>query len=201
MRYTLPLVLTLLAVLALSSPGLKITIADQVYQASWGTEVNGTMNSIPISKDDKTVLQGDTTYGLVTTYKVQDWAWTDVQGIVDKSVTDAVKGLNDKGYTPLYVHAQVENLTRNVLLCNFDVRITTQFHTPKNQQDVEVLILIIIILIIVALLIYFTYKGIADAVQFFTTNPVFTYGLFLAIGVFSIAIIVVVYFNRKNSSR
>jgi hypothetical protein len=200
LRHAIPLVLGLLVILFIASPGVKITIADQVYQSSWGTEVSGTMNSAPISKDDKTVLQGDTTYGLVTTYKVQDWAWTNVQGIVDKAVTDTVQGLNDKGYKPLYVHAQVENLTRNLLLCNFDIRITTQFHTPAKQQDVEILILIIIILILVALLIYFTYKGIADAVKFFTDNPVFTYGLLLAIGLFSAAIIAVVYFNRKKSS-
>ena len=192
----LVLVFSFLVILLLGSPGVKYVIADQIYQASWGTPVE--LASITVSKD--TVVKGDTSYGAVTIYSAAGWQW-DIQKTVDKTVTDAVKGLNEKGYTPIYAKAQAENVTCSLnVYCNYGVRLTTQFHTPKNLQDIETIILIIIILIIIAILFYLVYKGIADIVQYLTQNPVWTALLLIAAILFSIAIIVVVYFNRKKSS-
>jgi len=192
---TLVLLSSLLILLFLSSPGIKYAISAQVYQASWGTPVE--LTSIAVSKD--TVVEGDTSYGAVTIYSAAGWQW-DIQKTVDKIVTDTVKGLNGKGYTPLYVKAQVEDLTCTLTVyCNYSIRLTTQFHTPKNQMDITTIVLIVIILIIVAILFYLVYKGIADVVQFLTTNPVWTALLLIAAILFSTAIIAVVYFNRRKS--
>jgi len=196
LRRVLALVFSLLVILFLASPGVKYVVAAQLYEASWGTPVE--LASITVSKD--TVVKGDTSYGAVTIYSAAGWQW-DIQKTVDKTVTDAVKGLNEKGYTPIYAKAQAENVTCSLsVYCNYGVRLTTQFHTPQSQQDIETIILIIIILIIIAILFYLVYKGIADIVQYLTTNPVWTALLLIAAITFSIAIIAVVYFNRKKSS-
>lgn len=196
MRRLFPLVLGLLVILFIASPGVKYVISAEVYQASWGTPVE--LASIAVSKD--TVVKGDTSYGAVTIYSAAGWQW-DIQKTVDKVVTDAVKGLNEKGYTPIYAKAQVENLTCTLsVYCNYGIRLTTQFHTPKSQMDIETIILIVIILIIIAILFYLVYKGIAETVQFLTANPVWTALLLIAAVAFSVAIIAVVYFNRKKAS-
>lgn len=193
MARLLPVAALLLAVLVLASPGLKIVIASQLYQSSWGNQVE--LPAVNVAQD--TQMKADTTYGAVTIYSVGGWQW-DIQNTVNKVVTDAVKAINDKGLQPLYVEANAENVSCTLSYCQYGVRLTTQFHTAANQQEIITYVIIVIILIIVAILFYLAYKGVVSTEQFLASNPVTT-GLLAALVAVAIAVIFVIYARRKQN--
>lgn len=189
------LVIVLLVIIVLGNAGTKFVIAEQLYEARWGAAVDLPSMSIP----QDTQVKQDTKYGAVSIFSVGGFQW-DIQKTIDQAVSDATNKLSKEGYTPLYLYAKVENLSCTLGYCQYGVRLTTQFQTPANQQEILTYVIIAIILLIILILVYFVYKGTTDTVQFLQTLPgIITVALIGgAIIAFSIAIVIAVRISNKR---
>jgi hypothetical protein len=118
---------------------------------------------------------------------------------MNRAMSETVTEVQNQGRTPLYVKAQVENMS--CLLnawCDYDVRVTIHYQTPENQQFIQALIILAVVIAIIVALAYLVLTKIDETLHFIVQNPVEGITYVGALGVMALAVLAVITLVRRK---
>ncbi len=174
--------------------GVKIVLAESLIVA-WGEPV-------PLSRqivDEQAVLEAGQKYGMLLLFSASSFEMK-IMEVLSGIVSDTVESVTDEGYTPLYVYAQAENVSCNLLIwCSYDVRVNVDFEVPENQESISPIIILAIVIAIIAILVYLTFEKIAETVKYIIEHPLEAAGILLPVAVIvgSLTLLVIIRSRKK----